>query len=157
METLRLHAAIPGNQPRITPPSAVLGSQDHALPAGIRVQAQAWSLHRNPTVFPSPETWDPARWLESHYETPEAYQEHLKEMTRWFWAFGSGGRMCVGSNLAMYDMKAIIVAIWGGFETELVHGDGMVHRGGYVAEPVGDREGRFCVLKVEEIEKSVAA
>ena len=26
----------------------------------------------------------------------------IKEMYRWFWAFGSGGRMCIGSNLAMY-------------------------------------------------------
>jgi len=59
--------------------------------------------------------------------------------------------MCVGSNLAMYDMKAIIVAIWGGFKTEVVRGDGMVHRGGYVAEPVGDSEGHFCVLSVERI------
>jgi unspecific monooxygenase len=25
-------------------------------------------------------------------------------MRRWFWAFGSGGRMCVGSNLALQGM-----------------------------------------------------
>jgi len=156
METLRLHAAIPGNQPRITPPSAVLGSSDHqtfVLPTKVRVQSQAWSLHRNPAVFPNPETWNPARWLESSYASSEAYQQHLKEMSRWFWAFGSGGRMCVGANLAMYGTKAIVVAVWGEFVTEIVHADGMVHRGGYVAEPVGDAKGRVCVLNVEKIDK----
>lgn len=87
MESLRLHAAIPGNQPRITPLCASLGHVD-GLPAGIRVQAQAWSLHRNPDVFPDPDTWRPERWL-------DASDEHKKEMARWFWAFGSGGRMYV--------------------------------------------------------------
>ena len=59
--------------------------------------------------------------------------------------------MCVGSNLAMLDMKAIIVGIWANFRTSVVDGRAMVHNGGYVAEPVGS-EGRFCLLKVDEIE-----
>ena len=58
--------------------------------------------------------------------------------------------MCVGSNLAMYDMKAIITAIWGTFETEVVFDEGMVHRGGYVAEPVGV-DGKFLRLRVGEV------
>lgn len=155
METLRLHAAIPGNQPRITPAKAVLGVREHAvtdLPAGTRVQSQAWSLHRNPTVFPDPECWNPARWLRQGYASDESFESAQREMNKWFWAFGSGGRMCVGSNLAMYDMKAIIAAIWGpegGFQTEVVEARGMVHRGGYVAEPVG-WEGKTCVLSVRE-------
>lgn len=146
METLRFHASIPGNQPRITPPSATLGAPGHEitnLPANIRVQAQAWSLHRDPAVFPEPESWNPARWLESS-------EAQLREMQRWFWAFGSGGRMCVGSNLAMLDMKAIIAGLWGNFRSTLVDGRGMVHNGGYVAEPVGC-EGRFCVVRLEEL------
>ncbi|KAK5682775.1 hypothetical protein LTS10_005905 [Elasticomyces elasticus] len=157
-ESLRLHAAIPGNQPRITPAAATLGAPGHSvsdLPPGIRVQAQAWSLHREPTVFPSPETWAPERWLppstkmptKSPYASQEDFEQAQKEMGRWFWAFGSGGRMCVGSNLAIYDMKAIIVAVWGEFKTSVREGGGMVHRGGYVAEPVG-REGKFLVLDV---------
>ena len=146
METLRLHAAIPGNQPRITPSAATLGAPGHTitnLPPNVRVQAQAWSLHRNPEVFPDPEGWNPARWLESS-------ETEMREMNRWFWAFGSGGRMCVGSNLAMLDMKAIMAGIWGRFGTSVVEGRGMVHNGGYVAEPVG-WEGKFCVLKVDEL------
>ncbi|KAF2770468.1 putative P450 monooxygenase [Teratosphaeria nubilosa] len=162
METLRLHAAIPGNQPRITPQAAELGIKNDArgtlhlpnLPAGIRVQSQAWSLHRNPSVFPDPESWNPGRYLSpashlSPYPSQADFDAAMKEMSKWFWAFGSGGRMCVGSNLAMLDMKAIIAAIWTAFATEEVDGRGMVHRGGYVAEPVGV-EGKFCLLRLQE-------
>lgn len=45
--------------------------------------------------------------------------------------------MCVGSNLAMLDMKVTMKAIWGLFKTELVRDEGMVANGGYMAEPLG--------------------
>ncbi|KAL8823243.1 MAG: hypothetical protein Q9191_006042 [Dirinaria sp. TL-2023a] len=94
METLRRYSAIPGPQPRETPsaPTSLAGSPP--LPAGVRVSAQAYSLHRNADVFPSPEEWKPERWI-------EAAKEQREEMNRWFWAFGSGGRVCVGKHFAM--------------------------------------------------------
>jgi unspecific monooxygenase len=95
-ETLRLHAPIPGIQPRVTPaPSCTLAGYDN-IPANTRVNAQAYSLHRNPEVFPNPESWEPKRWLREENSVAE-----LEERRRWLWAFGSGGRMCVGSNLAL--------------------------------------------------------
>jgi len=94
METLRIHAAIPGPQPRITPQTPISLAGSPPLPTGVRVSAQAYTLHRNADVFPEPEMWKPERWL-------EASEEKKAEMGRWFWAFGSGGRMCVGSNFAM--------------------------------------------------------
>lgn len=136
MESLRLHAPIPGNQPRMTPSApttlgdAEAGIAYESLPPGVRVQAQAWSLHRNPTAFPDPENWCPDRWLDKDSQAQ-------REMNRWFWAFGSGGRMCVGSNLAMLDMKATIVGIWASFSTEVVEDAGMVPNTGYMAEPLG--------------------
>ena len=82
METLRIHAAIPGPQPRITPstPTSLAGSPP--LPGGVRVSAQAYTLHRNAGVFPEPEKWKPERWIETS-------EEKKSEMGRWFWAFGS--------------------------------------------------------------------
>lgn len=94
METLRLHAPIPGPQPRLTPPTPTSLANSPPLPSGVRVSANAHCLHRNPEVFPNPEEWRPERWL-------DAKKEAQDEMMRWFWAFGSGGRMCIGRNFAM--------------------------------------------------------
>ncbi|QIW99146.1 hypothetical protein AMS68_004664 [Peltaster fructicola] len=146
METLRLNGAIPGNQPRITPANATIGppGQEYAgLPAGIRVQAQAWSIHRNPEVFPVPDEWQPGRWL-------DATREQHQEMMRWFWAFGSGGRMCIGSNLALYEMKAIIALMWRHFTTEIEYDEGMVMNGGYQAEPLG-KNGRYLEIRLNKV------
>lgn len=113
-ETLRLHAPIPGNQPRVTPPNATLCGYTN-LPANVRVNASAYSLHRNADVFPQPLEWRPERWLENGPES-----EARKEMDRWFWAFGSGGRMCVGSNLALqgkmmakaFQRRRLLTKVW---------------------------------------------
>ncbi|KAB2571466.1 putative cytochrome P450 [Lasiodiplodia theobromae] len=95
METLRLYPAVPGPQPRVTPhPRNSLGGFDN-IPAGVVVQCYAYALHRNQDVFPEPEMWKPERWL-------DASQAELTAMRRWFWAFGSGPSMCIGSNFALY-------------------------------------------------------
>ncbi|PGH16978.1 hypothetical protein AJ79_01362 [Helicocarpus griseus UAMH5409] len=100
LETLRLHAPIPGIQPRVTPtPSTSLAGYDN-IPPNTRVNAQAYSLHQNSDVFPEPVSFLPKRWLKPK-DSPE-----LENMRRWFWAFGSGGRMCVGSNLALQGKSA---------------------------------------------------
>jgi cytochrome P450 len=95
METLRLHAPIPGIEPRVTPAGGCTLAGYDNIPANVRVSAMPYALHRNEEVFPEPEKWDVDRWLQP------AESAELKEMVRWFWAFGSGGRMCIGSNLAM--------------------------------------------------------
>lgn len=98
METLRLNAAIPGGQPRLTPyPSCTIGSFKD-IPGGVRIAAQAHSVHRSPHVYPDPEKWDVTRWLDDKNGYTE---DQKKNRDRWMWAFGSGGRMCVGSNFAM--------------------------------------------------------
>jgi cytochrome P450 len=104
METLRLHAAIPGGQPRMTPyPSCILGS--YHIPGGVRVGAQAHSVHRNPNIYPDPEKFDYTRWMDDRNGYTE---EQRKERDRWFWAFGSGGRMCIGSNFAMHGRRSVL-------------------------------------------------
>ncbi|OHW90706.1 cytochrome p450 [Colletotrichum incanum] len=135
METLRLHAPIPGPEPRRTPrhPPCRLGG--FHVPGGVRVAALGYALHRNAEVFPDPETWDHKRWLEDS----GIGEERRREMMRYFWAFGSGGRMCVGSNFAMNEMKLIAAAIWTNFTTHIVDDTDIDQDDTYTARPIAER------------------
>ncbi|RDA84465.1 hypothetical protein CP532_0072 [Ophiocordyceps camponoti-leonardi (nom. inval.)] len=129
METLRLHAPIPGPQPRQTPyPSSCIGGVQ--VPGGVRIAALAHTLHLNETTYPDPERWDPSRWLEG-----EGCETARRDMIRHFWAFGSGGRMCLGSNFAMNEIKFIAALIYSNFRTSIVQDDGIKQTGGYSARP----------------------
>lgn len=111
-ETLRLHPAIPGPQPRITPstPGGTMLGPYRNIPAGVRVSANPLCLHRNEAVFHNADRWIPERWMPR-----PGREKELAEQWRWFWAFGSGGRMCVGNNLAMAQMKVVIAALLSNF------------------------------------------
>ncbi|KAL8959552.1 MAG: hypothetical protein Q9183_005610 [Haloplaca sp. 2 TL-2023] len=137
METLRLHTAIPGSQPRITPsaPTSIAGSPP--LPGGVKVSAQAHSLHRNEKVFPDAETWLPRRWL-------DASPSQAEEMMRWFWAFGSGGRMCIGSHFAMQELRYVTAAIYTNFTTSIVNDSGLGQEDAYTARPIGNLTLKFA-------------
>ncbi|KAL2672512.1 hypothetical protein Neosp_013224 [[Neocosmospora] mangrovei] len=135
METLRLHAPIPGPQPRDTPKDGCTIAGYH-IPGGVRIASMAYSLHRDPKVFPQPESWEPERWLPQDGMDTETSH---REMHRQFWAFGSGGRMCVGSNFALNEMKVIIAAIYANFRTTVVNDDGIEQEDAYTARPVGEQ------------------
>ncbi|KAK4145219.1 cytochrome P450 [Dichotomopilus funicola] len=134
METLRLHAPIPGAQPRETPEVGCrIGP--YAVPGGVRVAASAYTLHREESVFPKPEEWDHTRWLPSN-----ANGEERRTMNRWFWAFSSGGRMCIGSNFALHEMKLIITTIYSNYTTHIVDDEGMENQSdGYTGRPEKER------------------
>lgn len=134
-ETLRLHSAIPGPQPRSTPANAKIGPYT-SIPAGVRIAASAHCLHRIPSVFPSPLEWQPERWRPTNAENDA---QRLAEMQRHFWAFGSGGRMCIGSNLAIQQMKLIISAIISNWMVECVDDEGIEQEDGYTAQPRGQK------------------
>lgn len=87
-ETLRRYPPSAGPAPRVTP-AAGTTILDYKLPGGVRISCNQYSLHRNGTVFADPESWKPQRWL-------EASPRELQAMKKWFWAFGSGSRMCLG-------------------------------------------------------------
>ncbi|KNG45887.1 cytochrome P450 [Stemphylium lycopersici] len=138
-ETLRLHSAIPGPQPRFTPAQGChLGPEEasYHIPSGVRVSASAGLLHLNEQVYEHADEWRPERWLDME----KLGEEKRKDMeSRWFWAFGSGGRMCVGSHLAVYQMKYIIAALYSNYRTTIVDDSGIGQSDSYTAPPKSDK------------------
>ncbi|KAK7943096.1 cytochrome P450 family protein [Apiospora aurea] len=130
IETVRLYAPAGGPEPRVTPhPSCRIGPYE--IPGGVRISASAYNLHRDERHFPHAEIWDHTRWL----HTDDMDEERQKEMNRQFWGFSSGGRMCLGSNFAMHEMKLLVAAIYTNYTSHIVDDEGIAPTDGYTSHP----------------------
>jgi cytochrome P450 len=118
-ETLRLYGAAPAFLPReVTQGGAEIDG--YWMPAGTEVQTQAYSMHRDATVFPDPERFNPSRW-----ESPS------REMQDAWMPFGGGARstcncsfqnvltdewtVCLGLHLALMEMRLAVAGFFRAF------------------------------------------
>lgn len=60
-ETLRVYPAVATGLLRIVPPGGA-SIAGHHIPGGSTVSCQAYSLQRDPQIFPRPDEFDPSRW-----------------------------------------------------------------------------------------------
>ncbi|KAI5239920.1 putative P450 monooxygenase [Aureobasidium subglaciale] len=111
-ETLRLYAPLPASEPRSLATDCVI--DDYTIPARTVVNMSPYSLHRNADVFDAPLKFNPDRW--------SGQADKLALTNRWFWAFSSGGRMCIGLHLAMAEMTALVVGIYREYSTSIAPG-----------------------------------
>jgi cytochrome P450 len=86
-ETLRLYAPLPASEPRAFPGRTVVDG--YTIPWRTVVSMSPFSLHRNEDVFVDPLSFNPDRWTTDDHDK-------LAQMKKWWWAFSSGGRMCIG-------------------------------------------------------------
>ncbi|KAJ6183695.1 hypothetical protein N7519_004996 [Penicillium mononematosum] len=130
-ETLRLHSPAPSQLPRVTP-TTEKGTSLHGydnIPGGVRVSSTAYSLHRISEVYPRPLEWLPERWLEAG--------DNIHDMRRLFWPFGSGGRMCLGSNFALQEIKLVMAAVYSNYTTSIVDDEGIEQDYAFISLPRG--------------------
>ncbi|KAK8135037.1 hypothetical protein PG984_007049 [Apiospora sp. TS-2023a] len=93
-ETLRLYGAAPGALQRYVPEGGATMA-GHFLPAGTVVCTQAYTLHRDATVFEEPDIFD-----EDRFSRPQSPEQKLA-----FTPFGMGSRVCLGIHLARMELR----------------------------------------------------
>ncbi|EAW12122.1 cytochrome P450 [Aspergillus clavatus NRRL 1] len=142
-ETLRLHSPAPAPLPRVTPccPGGTTIEGYPHIPGGIKVSSSAYTLHRIGEVYPQPLEWLPKRWL-----SPGPGKIH--DMRRLFWPFGSGGRMCLGSNFALQEIKLVMAAVYTNYSTSIVDDEGIEQDHAFISLP----KGRKLMLKFTPVE-----
>ncbi|GIC86440.1 cytochrome P450 [Aspergillus udagawae] len=131
-ETLRVHSPAPAPLPRVTPfsPEGIAIEGYDRIPGGVKVSSSAYTLHRISEVYPQPLEWLPERWLE-----PGPGKIH--DMRRLFWPFGSGGRMCLGSNFALQEIKLVMAAVYTNYTTSIVDDEGIEQDYAFISLPKG--------------------
>ncbi|KAG5637814.1 hypothetical protein H0H81_003146 [Sphagnurus paluster] len=118
-EGIRLYSAAPSTLERVVPASTskngaadeIFDLMGYGVPPGTIVATQAWSMHRDASIFASPDTFLPERWLET---TTNA--ETLARMNYHMMPFGTGARVCGGQNVAQAMMKVAVSAIVRNFD-----------------------------------------
>ncbi|KAH7203310.1 cytochrome P450 [Fusarium oxysporum] len=138
-ETLRLYAAVPSALPRVVPARGA-HLAGYFIPGDTVVSTQAWTLHRDPDVFPNPETWDPARW-----------EKVSKLMHDAVMPFGGGSRVCIGKHLARMELRLATARFFRAFPNACVSSiegmsqDDMELRAYFLLTPKGGR----CLIQLD--------
>ncbi|KAI1755314.1 cytochrome P450 [Xylaria castorea] len=97
-ETLRMHPTNPGGVFRLTPPGGVK-IDGHYLPEGVKVVNPHYTVLRSPKAFVAPNEFIPERWT----TRPE-----LILNKKAFCPFSQGRYACIGRNLALNELRAVI-------------------------------------------------
>ena len=82
----------------------------HNFPKGTWIMMSPYITHRIPEVFPEPYRFRPERWLSIH---PSAYE---------FMPFSAGPRYCIGTSLAMMQLKIALTMLYKRFRFGLKPG-----------------------------------
>ena len=122
-ETLRIYPIASAAFGRIlTKPTSVMG---HTLEPRTWILASIYSLHHREDLYPNSKQFNPERFLERIYSPYE------------YMPFGGGNRRCLGSALALLEMKLVTATILQRFKLDLVSKRPMlpVRRGITMAPP----------------------
>jgi cytochrome P450 len=92
-EALRLRPPLPLADRVLTEPWRLNG---YELPAGSVVAPCIYLVHRNPDLYPQPDSFRPERFLDGE---PETYS--------WI-PFGGGMRRCLGASFATFEMQVVL-------------------------------------------------
>ncbi|XP_060912815.1 cytochrome P450 3A40-like [Labrus mixtus] len=72
------------------------------IPKGTTVMIPVYTLHRDPTLWPEPDTFNPERFSKENKDNIDPYT---------FLPFGAGPRNCIGMRFALVMMKLAMVEI----------------------------------------------
>ncbi|XP_076754439.1 cytochrome P450 4g15 [Xylocopa sonorina] len=101
LETLRMYPPVPIIAREIKTDLKV-ASSDLTIPAGCTVVIATVKLHRNPAIYPNPDTFNPDNFLPENTSNRHYYA---------YVPFSAGPRSCVGRKYAMLKLKIVLSTI----------------------------------------------
>ncbi|KAF8678201.1 Cytochrome P450 monooxygenase [Rhizoctonia solani] len=108
-ETLRLYSTVGSGLPRVVPEGKTLTVAGQAFNAGSIVSVPSYCTNRSSVWGPDAEVYRPERWLE----------EGASSLNKYFAAFSTGPRGCVGRNLANLNLLLVSSTFFRRYDIEL--------------------------------------
>ncbi|KAI0194578.1 putative cytochrome P450 [Astrocystis sublimbata] len=117
LEGLRLSFGSVQRLPRVSR-QADIQFRSWRIPAGSAVSMDAYHMHSNPGIFPSPNDFDPDRWLGN----PRG-PDNVHPLSFYLVSFARGSRGCLGQHLAMMDMYVALATLFRRHKLQLFETD----------------------------------
>ncbi|XP_040002079.1 cytochrome P450 2U1 [Xiphias gladius] len=111
MEVQRLTVVVPLGIPHMA--SRTTEFRGYTIPKGTVILPNLWSVHRDPTLWDDPDSFNPARFLDDNGELLR------KEC---FIPFGIGRRVCMGEQLAKMELFLTVTSLLQAFKFRLPEG-----------------------------------
>lgn len=108
LETLRMYPPVPIIA-RDIHTDLKLASGDYTVPAGCTVVVGTIKMHRQPNIYPNPDTFNPDNFLPENTANRHYYA---------FVPFSAGPRSCVGRKYAMLKLKIVLSTILRNFRVK---------------------------------------
>jgi cytochrome P450 len=103
-ESLRLFPPVSRIARQVNQELVIRGSVSglhYVLPGGTTVTIDIFQIHRDPTVFTNPDTFDPDRF----------YRQSDTSDRKVFMPFSLGPRSCIGSKFAIMELKIFLIKV----------------------------------------------
>ncbi|KAL4815496.1 cytochrome P450 [Aspergillus spinulosporus] len=112
-EAIRLHPPFCLPLERVVPAEGVVVCGQY-VPAGTIVGMNPYVVNRDrPTFGEDADDWRPERWLEGD-------AEHRRKLEASIMTFGAGRRVCLGRNVALFEIKKIVPALVLNYKIDLL-------------------------------------
>ncbi|KAI9645797.1 hypothetical protein NHQ30_005231 [Ciborinia camelliae] len=115
-ETLRLHPPVASGLLRQTPPEGLTIGGTY-IPGNVTISAPTWSMGRLPSIYARPYEFLPTRWL------PPPSNRGIPLDKSVFAPFSSGTYSCVGKQLALMELRAVVARVVMRFEVRFADGE----------------------------------
>lgn len=106
-ETLRMYPVTMFMIPRVVKTSTKIG--DRTVDPGMLVTVGTYTIHHREDIYPQPEIFKPARFLNRRFSPYE------------FLPFGGGIRGCIGGEIALYQLKLALATVVSRYQLELTN------------------------------------
>lgn len=112
-EAQRLYPSVGGLLERRTPPqgATIMGKW---YPGGTLVGCNGWIIHKRKEIFGEDcEDFRPERWIDGD-------KENIRNMNKYFFAFGAGARACIGRNISLLEIGKMVPTCLRMFDVSLI-------------------------------------
>jgi cytochrome P450 len=125
LEAMRMRPAVGLNMPRYVPKD---GAKIDGMfyPGGMIASVNGWAVHRHAFFGDHTDKFWPDRWFSANAKEMKKhmYQVSLISSVKALAdseKFGGGGHLCIGRNVALFEINKIIPQLLANFDFELVH------------------------------------